>query len=180
MLRYANKNSHTGFILITVLIFLQVLSLLGWYAVENVLLEIKTSRNFIKQSRLLNHAELFLEQIEQEVLVQLPSCQISPMNPEATMNQTITWWQSVSCAGNFQRFQYYYIVESLGADPCAYLAHNRSSADYYRITLFFTSESIQSKVFLQSTIVLPIQLSQQCNEKRHEVQLGRQSWREIN
>lgn len=180
MLRYANKNHHAGFVLIIVLIFMQILSLLSWYTVENVLLEIKTTRNFIKQQRLLNQAELFLDQIEQEVLVQLPSCQIPPMNPEAYKSQSIAWWQSVSCAGNFQRFQYYYVIESLGADPCAYLAHDKSWADYYRITLFVSTESIQSNVFLQSTVVLPIQYAQQCNEKQHAVQLGRQSWRVIN
>jgi hypothetical protein len=54
-------------------------------------------------------------------------------------------------------------------------------ARYYRISLFMPENTIQgAKIFLQSTIAIPIFSDSACVSKRyHVVSEGRQMWREI-
>ncbi len=185
MLRYVKYKSQQGLALITVLIFLQVLAVLGLYALEMSLLEEKMSRHSWQRQFALVAAEEALHRAEAEVDHGLPACQI-PVTPT---NELVTWslaqWQSsISCAGNFSTLQYYYVIEFLGKDNCADIkqsgyATKKITADYFRITLLITTLAHDAEVMLQSTIVKPSDVSQTCHGTEHVVSVGRQSWRDL-
>lgn len=175
MLQRVTINSQHGMILFLVLMMLQILSLFSWVALHAILLEKKSMQAELQNHDLHNISEVILAQIENQ-LAQLPvNCVISEVEPTVLVNKPLAWWQSAqTCAGNFQTFQYYYVIESLGNDACAVVANTSFSADYYRITL------LVSNLFLQSTVIEASNRMIACADQSHAVKQGRQSWRELN
>jgi len=171
-----------GFVILIVLIFMQILILLGWYALENVLLLVKFSKNMVSHDALYHPAETILSQIELETISELPPCIIPFTESGRLTAKPLNWWQSSqTCSGNFRMFQYYYVVEPLVIDSCAVIEHVKARAAYFRITLLLQSNTENARIFLQSTIIRPSMnvLLQQCEGSLHMVQAGRQSWREL-
>ena len=166
-----SKKKEKGFALVIVLVMMQMLAVLSWYAIANVLLIKKSVGNTIKRHRAWYQSMQILHRLEAEVLNQNPVCLIDPMY---LVDKPLSWWQSsLTCTGNFQGLQYYYVVEFLGEDACAKVEYTQYIAAYYRITLFYES------ILLQTTIAKPSLLHESCQGMHHSVMLGRQSWREL-
>src|SRR5687768_17197867 len=107
-----------GIILITVLLFLQILSLLGLCALQMALLEIKQNYAIRHHHLELNEAEYALKIVETQLQSGASSCLIPRMSTFEVISSLNSF---ATCTGNFQTFQYYYVIEFLGTDPCAYL-----------------------------------------------------------
>ena len=179
MLRYVKYKYQSGIILITVLIFFQLFAILSLYALNVSLLAKKTSRRQWQHYELMNAAESLLKEAEARLLIRASACLISEIKPEELIDRPLEWWKSVSCAGNFRAFQYYYVVEFLGEETCADIESLKTTADYFRITLLVTSVPLDRKIILQSTVVTSDPDPHQCNGIHREVDIGRQSWREL-
>src|SRR3990167_9968437 len=178
MLLYVKPSQ--GFALIAVLIFMQILALFSWYVLADVLLEIKMNREVMLRYFAVQQADQWLNQAEFELLKQLPHCLLPVTTSAVLLNQPLAWWESsITCAGHFYAFRYYYVVEYLREDPCAYVEATKVITAYYRITLLGIFKANNTKVFLQSTLARPVKSSQQCNGLYRSVKLGRQTWREI-
>lgn len=174
MLHYVKFKSQIGIALIAVLVFMQIFSMLSWYFMENVLLEIKMARQVWQRQSLFHVAEYLLHQVE----AGSPNCLVPVTATEILSHEPLTWWQSAeTCAGNFQKFQYYYVTEFLGNDPCAVIGH--AAADYYRITLLAMMKTGGSQVLLQGTMIKPNIPPVKCESVSHQVRPGEQSWREL-
>lgn len=162
-----------GFVLLMVLLFLQVFSAFGLYALENSLLEMKMNKLVVQQKQHFFAAESFLRAIEEK----LDGC-IIPVTPvhELTV-QPLSWWQAQGCAGDSDLFQYYYVIEELGQDVGACV--NNMAANYWRITLLSTFKTDPDRrVILQSTVIKPDN-RQHCSQESRVVLSGRQMWRNI-
>ena len=180
MLHYHNKNN--GVILLTVLIFMQILILLNWCVLERAWLSQKSSKNFMMQDKLQYSSKQILSEIELMLTTQTVGCMIPITNSIELVHKPLTWWQSaITCSGNFQEFHYYYVVEPLIDDECAMIDETGITASYLRITLLIVSNSYTPQLFLQSTSVKPSikGMLYQCHRAQHRVQLGRQAWREL-
>lgn len=177
MFHYAKKQK--GMILIIVLVFMQLVAMFSWYALANILYAHKTSEMIKQHYQIFNTAVNILHQAGQDLVTTIPQCLISPVDQQQLLTKSIDWWQSdKTCAGNFQRFKYYYVVEALGDDPCASIENIGSTANYFRLTLFVSSPS-HIKLFLQSTVIRPSDLRQQCQGQSHLVRVGPQAWTEL-
>ncbi len=170
-------KSISGIALITVLLFLQIFAILGLCAIQMAWIETKQSREKWQSHVRHQMANDALNKIEkslnQECLIP-----ITPINQLITYS--LSWWQFRSnCAGNFRSFQYYYRIEFLGFDPCAYAQEKyKIIAKYYRITLVGVEDNI--KIVLQSTVISPIHDGElSCSKKPHNIKVGRQMMREI-
>lgn len=174
-------NREKGLVLIIVLIFLQVLFLLGWCALQMNTLEIKMNHDAWVQFSMRSLSEQALSKVEMQIDGNLQNCKIPVTGDLST--KSISWWQSVSsCAGNFQTFAYYYRVELLGEDPCAYLENEgqQVSVDYFRLTLLGLLETNKTTLLLQSTFIKPhVGATLGCHETAHHVTMGRQMWRSV-
>lgn len=174
-MQYCEINESRGIILITVLLFLNILTLLGITLFQMAFLEERQAHAMWQRQVAESLSEQALRVAENKLHNMPTACQV-PIAPLATILANLQSLQS--CTGNLQTFQYYYAVESLGIDPCAYiqLPSKKQMANYYRITLLGVSGDI--KVVLQSTLIVPIDddggLS--CRGIERVVSAGRQSW----
>ena len=178
MLPYAKSS---GFVLIIVLVFIQVFALLSWCAMEAVWFEMKMVRHHQVSSQVMTNAEHILQQVEESLLLYHSSCVIPQIESAQLLNQPLHWWQSsVTCAGNFHLFQYYYVVEFLGSDPCATVkSAPLTAANYWRILLLVKPFVGSEKVWLQSTIAKASDIATDCHGALHDIDVGRQSWCEL-
>src|SRR3990167_8258709 len=109
MLLYVKPSQ--GFALIAVLIFMQILALFGWYALAEVLLEIKMDREVMPHYFSVQQANQCLNQAEFELLRRLPNCLVPVTTSGFLLNQPLACWRSsVTCAGHLYAFRYYYVV----------------------------------------------------------------------
>lgn len=169
-----------GFILIITLIFLQIFMLLGLFALQSHLWLNRNSRQFMFKQDMKQAAEYQLQQAEKQLIQSHLYCHIPITAAAILVAKTTSWWQSVSCAGNFQSFQYYYVVESLGDDICADVDQSQSVASYFRITLLMMSKLTSAQhIVLQSTVIKSHAITSLCMGSHHRVMVGRQSSREL-
>src|SRR5579862_9378085 len=140
MHHYVKINAQRGIVLFFVLIIMQVLALLSWVSVQAVLLEQKMVQADFQRHILFVAGEAALAKVENIFSGSQPTCLIPPITAQELLAKPLSWWHSsLTCAGIFQAFQYYYVVEALGEDACANIMDSQARADYYRITLFMQS-----------------------------------------
>ncbi len=177
MLHCVTRNSQTGIALVAVLIFMQILAILSWCAMESVLLEIKMTQNFVQHRRVFAAAEQALLMVEKNFSAD--DC-VDGKTTKELLAQPLSWWQAQkNCANNLHNFQCNYVVELLANDFCAKIDREKSvTASYFRITLLLAKKE-GAKFFLQSTIVQPSRVIGQCHGVSRWVTAGRQSWRII-
>jgi len=172
-----------GIALLMVLIFMLIISLLGLCMLQMAIFETKQSQLIWQRNEVRFAAEQALRIVEDNLQVYVPYCVIPVATVAQLLSYSLRWWQSPqSCAGNFQTFQYYYVVELLGNDPCGYIQLDlqKSFATYLRITLLGVSGD--TRILLQSTIVKSSRAgddSLSCDSVSHVVNVGRQMWREL-
>ena len=144
-----------GFVLIVVLLFLAVFAVLALSSIRMNTMELKMVRNDWQKQMILNTSEFLLNKVAREFDPSSSQC-IDHIGPNIVLaKQPVSWWKSVSCAGNFQRFTYYYVIESLGVD-------------YFRVSMLVSTDEHQNeRVILQSVIV------------KTNIAMSRQSWREL-
>lgn len=171
----------SGIALITVLVFLQILAVLGLYAMQMALYETKQAQFVYRKHVAHQKAEEALHHAEYNLMNGLVACFIPVASTSELLSHSMEWWRSISCAGNFLSFQYYYVTEFLGTDECGFteMLPNKVTADYYRITVLGVAGDV--KVMLQSALVLPSRagLVKDCYKTGHKVKIGRQMWREL-
>lgn len=178
MLSYRKEK---GFVLLIVLFFMQMLILMSWYSMEDILLFQKFNRNFAAHDLIYHQADNLLSSIESATISHLPDCIIPLSLADQLIKNPLIWWQSHGCSGNFHEIQYYYVIEPWTIDSCAIIEPiNKAGAEYLRITLLMRSNRKDTRFFFQSTLIrLGINPSEQCHGIQHNVREGRQSWREL-
>lgn len=166
-----------GFALITLLIFLQVFALLSLFGMQMTRIQTKESQSVWHRHSAQMASEHGLRTAEAKLQTNLPWCIIPIQSTAELKKRPLDWWQSSTCTGNFQSLQYYYVVEMLGEDPCAFLKKSQFIANYFRVTLFSKRDNVE--IFLQSTVVTPKERrSQICDKENHSVTVGRQMLRQ--
>lgn len=178
------RLSSSGFVLVTVLLFLQVFSLISLYGLMYASTTMKRNDHLWYGYNDRLKSNQFLQKLESGVVLDPAACNI-PVTPSPVLaRKPISWWQLHTCSANADGIRYYYAVESLGDDPCGVTEKgNRNQwliANYYRITLFMLPDKLKgAKYLLQSTIALSGVQALACEGNLHRVKPGRQTWREI-
>jgi hypothetical protein len=179
-----HKVKAAGFILFSVLLFLQIFTLSGLYGV--MLASSLSRRGYYQWHTQVTHyqAQQVMQQIEIYLQSHVPLCIISPISASLLASYKNEWWKEFSCHGNFAVTQYYYVVEILGKDPCSSIYKQEALqsliAEYYRISLLFLPDANTfAKNLLQSVIVKANDEPLICAGERHFTALGRQMQREL-
>lgn len=177
---HSNKFLMTGFTFIVILIFLQIFSLLSLYSLSQAALVMKQNNHSWEGHVQQLNAKKILASTEEKNLERLNQCQIPVTSSHILIHKPLFFWQSQACRSGKG---YYFVVESLGADPCAMIKiPNKQDkiAHYYRITLLTISGTLHAaKYFMQSTIATPENPILACQDKLHNVLLGWQMRRDI-
>lgn len=189
-----------GFVLISILILMLILSLFGLYALVSAGLSIKTQTDNWDEYNLRSTANAILKSIENKCGADTMHCYIHNTNPNFFTTQPLSFWQTQSCSGSFKHVRYYYVIENLGDDPCSMIiakkafmsssnagqmknsetVSNDTIAQYYRITLFSLIPH-KAHILLQSTVAKAKKSENVvCGDQGgHLVAMGKQMQREL-
>ncbi|VVC76092.1 hypothetical protein AQUSIP_13970 [Aquicella siphonis] len=175
-----------GFVLFSILVFLQIFSLLSVYSLLRAAASLKQDDFLLQHERRLQIANRIMRQIEHRVETDQPGCLISRMPAYKLAARPLRWWELNACSGNLDGIRYYYAVEREELDRCAYagqIADNHLLAvQYYRLTLLMVSagqEETEPGYCLQSTVAVHANQGVSCSGRLRRIQIGRQMWREI-
>lgn len=173
-----------GFVLLIVLVFLQLFSLLGLYGLTTASITTRTNRHLWQRDRDLLVSKKLLHDIENQLSADSLTCVIQRLSRSVLARKPISWWQQNACSGNLIEMRYYYVMETLGNDPCGVLGKDDNNQavipKYYRITLYVLPDKMRrAKLILQSTMAKQSEERSICSGTPHQVELGRQMWRPI-
>jgi len=178
------KNASSGFVLITVLVFIQIFSIISLYSLIYAFDSLKRNNHQWTGdiNRLTSH--MLLQQLETRIATDQTACVIAVTPAPQLAQKPISWWQQHACSDNVRGIRYYYAIEFLGDDPCGVIKENAINqsliAKFYRITLYLLPDKLKgAKYIIQSSIVLPGVQTSVCEGKLHTIYPGRQMWREI-
>lgn len=180
--RFGDKMKKlSGMILLSTLIFLQIITLLTLCVMQIAFKEARSAHAISIRHTLLKNTENALIYLE-GTLPGLTECHISPASSAILAARPLEWWQSLTaCKGQLDDTEYYYVIESLGADNCAVLQTypNYLVAHYHRITVL--ARLYQSQIMLQTTAATASRLAegQTCHGEIRMIQQGRKMWREV-
>lgn len=148
-----------AFVLITLLIFLLILSLLAVYAMENSVLQYKMSHNFHKRERSFYAAEVILRKAEEAVESQeRQKCDISQQSIASNYVFQVKNNRSLpllpACHLDLsEKEKGYYVVQKIHeiANSCLD-PYKEATITYYRITAWLENSAfIQNTFLIQST-----------------------------
>lgn len=181
MMAYQRSN---GFVLFTVLIFMQLFSLMSIYGLTTAAIALKINQHRWLRDQYSSAANQILHDLENNLLRDESICMIPVLSAAWIAKQSLVWWQQHACSGNFGEMRYYYAVEWLGKNDCGVISkidnNQWLTANYYRITLFLLPNRFPgSKLILQSTIAKPSANIPSCPGKTYSVIIGRQMRREL-
>lgn len=171
---------NNGYVLLIVLIFLQLITLLGLFGLETCAIELKMNGQIYERLQLSQLAKQALSLLEDTV--EYSSC-IIPQT-DWIDRRSGEWWLQYACSDNLSGFRYYYVIEKLGNDPCGLIGNvnNQSvSANYYRTTLrALPTDKKAPALMLQSVVAKPNDdVHNICLYATHHVKEGRQTLREL-
>src|SRR3990167_8139578 len=116
-----------GFILFVVLVFLQIFSLWGCYALMNAAMLTKNQYLVWQRNQVDLMAQFILRLLENNVSQIITRCTISLMPSFILKDQPQTWWQLYACKDHLNNTNYYFVLESMGKDPCAVIKNSKQS-----------------------------------------------------
>ncbi len=164
----------SGFTLLIVLVFMQILTILALDSLAQGALLSRAGFHQYQAGNLLHLAEGVLSQLEKQARVR--HCQIAPMPAAHLANQSLFWWQTHACQQLIDKQVFYYTWERVGRDLCAVTKNNQMSVEFYRWSLFAVQRN--TAVLLQSVVATSAPVKPTCQTPRVMV-AGRQMYRQI-
>lgn len=161
-----------GFILLTTIMLLSLLSLLVLSEMHTIVLYYKGLNQLTEKRNNFYKMEFLVQQLATKSWQSEDKCVIHERN----FNHIISLLKTQGCSLQYEGEIYSYLVEELGVFPCvqAVRAQQHFSTKHWRINML---EKGSRQDFLQLRIVRPI-VVQPCNqEKINYVPLGITSWR---
>lgn len=183
-LRNTMSYHHSqGLILLSVLIYLTILSLLALGALEASALQMRMLNNIKADHQLFVCTDTALQQIKHKLMQFLPAkCFIAEQSNRYYRDKNTAWWQAYACTiSTCKNYKTFYLIENLIEQPCYKIDPFPVGAKYYRITVQTNSNNQNYQTVLQSTVLLPFISKQTC--PTNQIKLhggGQQSWRQIN
>ena len=178
-----SQSLSRGFIFLLTLFFLLIFSIITIAELTFVRMNLSIARHRWERMNHLSMSHAVLHELEENLMIQLPSCLISPISTQVLLNYSISYWREHACRGAYQQIRYFYLVELLGRDYCGIVQkideNQAVVADYYRITLLSFSRSVINRVILQSTFVVGRSTKQACTELPYPAKIGQQTRREL-
>lgn len=175
-----SKKPH-GFVLITVLLFIQAFSLLSTINLSTISLHEKLNYFGLKNITFKRYCQKTLAYLESQIAEKPDACSIS-LTPATQLGKNpLSWWQTNTCHANVDGVNIYYVVEALLDNTCATVENSINNQavtfQYYRLTLRALPKWKHGRYVLQSTIALPT--TRTCKPSGRVIKIGQQSWREI-
>lgn len=169
--------NNRGLILISVLIFINLIIFLVTIGFTISELQLRMSNNQLQSAKLIQTAQFGLKSAR-KIMQQHPlNCQIEIASTHDLSIKSSAWWHlAQTCHGQFAGQKYYYVVEPLQVNNCLYFTENQA-AKYWRITV--RAEQNQAAVILQETMALSAKPTGTCPTTKYKLSSYVQSWRQL-
>ena len=178
MMLYVKPKFH-GVVFFTVLIFFQLITVIGLYLLQTNFISKKMNDAYWQHYDLFRIANERLRFIESTDLFELEACHMDVMTQVNLLSKSFNWWQDHACAENIAEISYYYVIESLNNTSCIKLNnHSLEPITYFRITLLAYSKNKVFREILQSVVIKLDNVMRDCVDG-NDVYLGRQSLRRL-
>jgi len=186
---FKNRWQEQGAVLITVCVFLIILSLVGIAAMDEALLQTKMSYHTRQKNQARTTAESGLI-LTQALFLKGSSfnCMQSWQGSAFYLQQSTTWWQSPNkCQAQFQQQSYAYFLSLIRTEPCFYQEVPLSpinkplkkyGAEFYKLIVWAPSDNPQISSVLELNLVrasMPALLPNEC-AKEHKFTPGGLGW----
>lgn len=163
------KLCISGFTSVIALLFLQLAALFALYemrqSVDEVRIVKQEKRVLLQQTAVLS----VMIKLQHEFLLRISDCVVPMMAPHTLLGKSDEWWLHQACSLHISDQTYYYILEKLSANPCAYIQNQSNkqyvTPEYYRITLY------SNKIILQSTLAIPGSQRLSCASGSHQYEV---------
>lgn len=173
------KQKYQGLVLFSVLIFFQLITILGLYVLQSSLLSKKMSMAYWQHYVLFLIANERLRLIESSHLEEFDSCRIDVMTRVDLSSKSMKWWQDHSCTEKIDEISYYHVIEPLNTTACTMLDNVAVPIKYFRITLLAYNKNKVFREILQSVVIKLDNVMRDCVNDYSDVYLGRQSLRRL-
>lgn len=177
----SEQRKVKGYILVITLLFLQVTTLMGLYMLFSVKEQIRVDGDRWLNIKELLAAKRELVNIENKIEQLMALCALPIQSSSEFVSKDMNWWQRKACTDHVREKVYYYTIEKLESDECAFIGKSSGNspwiAQYYRITLYAPISKL--KIILQSTLAIPAHNDLSCTSTGHTVMSGRQMLREL-
>jgi hypothetical protein len=176
---------QNGFVLLTVLVLLQIFSLMGLYGLTQASLALQRENVRWQREEYARLSGQILGRIETGHVIDSGSCRILVTPVSKLAEKPESWWEINTCSDNFSGIRYYYAIESMGSDSCGIVGLEAGKhlliAHYYRISLLIIphDKKAEAALLLQSAVIRPGKPVDSCDHSPHIVYTGRQMRREI-
>lgn len=163
-------RQSNGFILLTAVLMMALLSLLVLSQMQGVLLQVKALRHRVERSRIQND----LEQAAAQLLHSPARRCVHPGDKPQAMLTLLQ--QRGGCAYHYHERRFRYVFESLGVVPCLNTREGRRSTQHWRLTLATDDAhpALLQLRFAEAVALVP------CNEAKETlVKTGILSWRRL-
>lgn len=182
MLHYLNQK-QSGFTLFVMLFFINVFFIFITYSLLSISYMKKLNQHAWNRVENEVNADIVLQWLENRLSNEKAFCLTAPTETSFLTKQNTTWWQQHACFNTDGENHYYFLIEFLGNDNCAFIYSNNNqliTADYYRITLLYiVSRLNHDRIFRQETFIKGNDHMPPCTNETHQVMLGPQTKREI-
>lgn len=176
MSRYVRKK-YQGVVFFTVLVFFQLITILGLYILQSNFLTKKLNSTYWQHYVLLSIANERLQFIESMELTEFDACQIELTSQFDLLSKTLDWWENHGCKGRIEEKSYYYVIELLNDMGCIKWNNLGKPIKHFRITLLVNSKNKVIREILQSVVIKLDNAMHDCVDDYYQVYLGRQSLR---
>lgn len=175
------KKKQNGFVLFTVLIYMQIISQVIIHGLLSLALLTRETKTEWQRIENIVYAKRILLNLENKIGHQ-KTCHYAIFSDALQAMQSESWWKRYGCSGNFTGISYYYVTEQLKEVDCVMTRPSSSTLHkvrYYRITLFMPFiKSYQGRILLQSVVAIPYQTISNCSSI-YAITVGHQAWREL-
>ncbi len=173
------KQKYQGVVFFSVLIFFQLITILGLYLLQASFLSKKMSMGYWERYHLFHSANARLRMIESANRVDDEFCYIGVMTRVDLLSKPLTWWYAYACTVKIDEISYYHVIEPLNSNACIKLDNVAVPIKYFRITLLVYSKNKVFREILQSVVVKLDNTKRDCSDDYSDISLGRQSLRRL-
>ena len=172
-------KKHRGFVMVTVLVFLQLFSIASATVLTFIHSMHKNGEQYWRYGEWQAKIDVVFTEMIDEIMSGHAAIHHDVFSSSRLIKLPYEWWQQQANMKN----DLYYFIEGLGKDSCGVIENNPTQEyvpDYYRITVaVFPHGSAGEKWLWQETVASLARKTEPCQSKTHFVQYGIQTVRMI-
>ncbi|MEM1243262.1 MAG: hypothetical protein AAGG80_00405 [Pseudomonadota bacterium] len=168
-----------GFLLLTVMIYLLLLSMIFMFLFKQIILNNK-QMNYAKiQTQLFNQAQATLVSVATDLTKNVSRWVIYQKLNVNLKTVSSAWWQQHAMIKNFSNALAQVVIEKLSAQPCVHITKTNTGSVFYRINVRMLTKRKNLHLVLQAIYAIPMRQVNSCDTQVKTIHAGQQAWTQL-